>query len=168
MCISGGVGEVVEPVLLVKPGRLKETSVVVIGEDGLAGIGAEDLNFLDFAIELEHVVRELRYASPQSKLALAARFLGTLPLRIVNVIPLLVALELTAPETAEIDVRLAVIIDEDSGVDAVASLDRLGLRGEGPLGFVTNGNTDPEDSLLVAGGEVEVVFPILSGSIGGP
>ena len=78
------------------------------------------------------------------------------------------ALQLAAPDAAKVQVRRAVFVDERRGVDAEAAFYGLGFWLEWSFGFVAGGYTNAEDTLLVAGREEEVVFPVLAGGIRGP
>lgn len=78
------------------------------------------------------------------------------------------ALQLTTPDTAEVEVGLAILVDEAGRVDAVTALDGLGISLEGALGLVTLSDTNAEDTVMVACGEVQVVFAVLGGGVGCP
>lgn len=81
----------------------------------------------------------------------------------------LVALQLAAPEPAEVQVRVARVgVHEGRGVDAVAAGDGLGVRREGPGGGVADGDADAEDGRRVARREEQVVPPVLEGRVGRP
>ncbi|KAI9163634.1 Sn1-specific diacylglycerol lipase beta [Paramyrothecium foliicola] len=158
--VAGGVGEVVGVAALVQPRGLEEAAVVVVAEDGLAGLGVEDGELLDVAVELAHVGRELRGLGALGSLALAGDLLGALPLGVEDVVALLVALELAAPQAAKVEVGLTIVVDEGGRVNAKAAANGLGFRGEGTLWGVAYGHADAEDALLVARREVEVEFTV--------
>jgi len=168
MGIAGRVTKVVLPVVLVHPRGLEEAAVMVVSGDGLPRLGCEDHDFAHILSELPHVVRQLGHARAQSVHALSRRLLRPLPLRVKDVVALLIALQLAAPQTAEVHVGLAVIVDENGWIDAVAALDRLRVRSEGTLRTVADGHTNSEDTLLVAGREVQIVLAVLKGGIRGP
>lgn len=63
---------------------------------------------------------------------------------------------------------MAVVVDEGGGVDAVASWDGVWFWFEGPVGGRADGYAYSKDSFLVPGWEVEVVFTVLCGGVGGP
>lgn len=78
------------------------------------------------------------------------------------------ALELAAPQAAEVEVCLAVVVDEGGRVDAVASRDGGWFWLEGSVWGRAYGDSDSEDSFLVPGWEVEVVFAVFGGGVRGP
>lgn len=166
--VAGGIGEVVGISLLVQPGGLEEAAVVVIAEDWFLGLGVEDDDVLDFFGELAHVVGKLADLCALGCDALAADLLRTLPIGVVEVVALLVALELATPETTEVEVSLAIVIDEAGWVNAEAALDGLWVGGEWSLGLVANSDTNAEDAVLIAGREVEVVFAVLGRAVRSP
>lgn len=164
--IAGRVREVVLAVVLVCPRRLEETPVMVVCNDGLAGLWGEYLDLANRLGKLVHVLRELGYPWAESV------DVGALGLHLAVVLQLELAsspaLELTTPETTKVAVSLSILVDQDRGVNAVAALDGLGVRLEGTLRAVSLRNTNPHDTLLVSGREVEVVFAILLRRIRSP
>ena len=166
--VAGRVGEVVRAVALVHPRSLEEAPVVVVSQDGLPRIGGQDGDFLHLGGKVVHVLCQAGHAGALGLDALAAALLWALPFVVELVVAVLVALELAAPETAKVEVRLAVVVDKGRRIDAVRPLDGLRVRLEGSLGRITLCDADAEDALLVAGGEVEVVLPVLGGGVGGP
>ena len=167
--VARRVREVVLAAPLVHPRGLEEAAVVVVALDGLARLRRQDGDLLHGAVELVHVVCELGHAGALGRDALARALLGALPRGVKGLgVAVLVALQLAAPETAKVQIRVAVVVDERGRVDAEGSLDGLRIRDKGALGLVTLGHADAEDALLVAGGEVQVVFPVLRGGVRGP
>lgn len=162
------VREVVGVSALVQPRSLKEASVVVVTLDRLASLRGQNDELLHLICKLAHIGAEPANPWPLGTDTLAADFLGALPRWIEDVVALLVALELAAPEAAKVEVCLAIVVDETGRVDAVAALDRFRIRGERTLGLVPHGDTDTEDALLVAGWKVEIVFAVLLGGIRRP
>jgi hypothetical protein len=162
--VAGRVREVVLAVVLVHPGGLEEAPVVVAGVDRLA-VGVVDDQVLHIAGEGVHVVAQLRHARHQSGfvaggfhvcVSIAVEF-ATSP-----------ALQLAAPDAAEVEVCLAVVVYEAGRVDAVAAGDVVLVGLEGAFGLVGDGDTDPEDAFPVSGREVEVKLAVLFGGIGSP
>ncbi|KAI6763653.1 hypothetical protein HG531_013041 [Fusarium graminearum] len=137
-------------------------------ENRLARLGGKDLDFLNFACELVHIITKLSNSRSLGGDTLAADFLRTLPLRIKDIIALLVALQLSTPETSEVEISLSIVIHKACGVNAVATLDRLWVWGERTLWLVTDSNTNAEDSLLVSCGEVKEVFAVFLSGIRSP
>lgn len=166
--VARRVGKVVDAVPLVHPRGLEEAAVVVICEDRLAGFRGEDGDFLDGGCELVHVVCELGDAGALGDGGVAADFLGALPGWVEDVVALLVALQLTSPQSTKVEIRLTVIIHKGRRVDAIAPLDRLGIRRERALGLIAHRDADAEDALLVAGREVEIILSILLRGVGRP
>ena len=60
-------------------------------------------------------------------------------------------LELTAPETTEIAIDLAVVILEHAGVDGERAANGLGLRNERTFGLVGNSHTEVEHAVIAFG-----------------
>lgn len=167
--VAGRVREVVLAAALVQPRGLEEPASVVVGGDGLARLRGQDGDLLDLPVELVHVVGEFRHARTLRGLLGAGALAALLPGGVVRgCLSSLVALELAAPDAAEVEVGLAVVVDEGGRVDAVGTLNGLRVRGEGPLGAGALRDADAEDTVLVAGGEVEVVLAVLGGGVGGP
>jgi len=162
--VTGRVREVVLAIVLVHPGGLEEAPVVLAGVDRLA-VGVVDDQILHIASESVHVVAQLRHARHQSRLVavgfhvrvgVAVKFAAS------------PALQLAAPDTAEVEVCLAVVVDEAGRVDAVASGDVALVRLEGAFGLVGDGHADSEDAFLVSGRVVKVEFTVLLGGVRGP
>lgn len=166
--VAGRVAEVVLAVVLVHPGGLEEAAGVVIGGDGRARLGSADLKPLHGRAEGVHVRAEFGDAWEEGD-GVGARGLlraghGCVEGRARHV----PALQLPAPQAAEVQVRLAVRVDEAGRVDRVAAGD-VGLVGrEGPRGRGRLGHADAEDPLLVARREVQVVFPVRGRGVGRP
>ena len=72
----------------------------------------------------------------------------------------LIPLQLAAPESAEIGVYLTIVVLEHAGVDRERAADGLFLRNEGTLGTVADGDAQMEHSVIVLGGENEVVLAV--------
>lgn len=170
VAVTGGVAEVVGVAALVHPRGLEEAPVVVVGGNGLPCFGRKDYNLAHLFGKLVHVVCQTGDARSQSLGARPGGLLGTEPGVVIGRrVALLVALQLAAPETAEVEVGLAVGIDERRRVDAVAALDGRWVSRERSFGTVADGNADAEDVVVVACGKVEVVFPVAAlGGIRGP
>jgi len=164
MRVAGRVAEVVFAVVLVQPGGLEEATSVVVRGDGRLGLRVEDDDVGDGRGQRDHVVGELRDFGVQRA---ARRGLVGAELRLVEG-ALGVALQLAAPQPAKVQVRLAVVVDEDGRVHAVRARDGLRLRLEGPLGLVAHRHADPEHVLLVPRGEVQVVFAVLGRGVRRP
>jgi len=162
--VASGVREVVLAVVLVHPGGLEEASVVLAGVDGLA-VGVVDHEVLHVARESVHVVAKLGHARHEGGLV-AVGFHG----RVGFALELAgsPALQLATPDTAEVEVGLAIVVDEASGVNAVAAGNVVLIGLEGTLWLVGDSDTNSEDTLLVSGREVKVVFAILLSSVGCP
>lgn len=141
---------------------------MIVTQDGLLGLGVENDDFLDLVGELAHVFGELANLCTLSSDTFAADLLGSLPIAIEDVVALLVALELTAPETTEVEVSLAIIINKTGRVDTETALDGFRVWDERSLGLVANSDTNAENVLLVASREVEVVFPVLGSAVRRP
>ena len=152
--VAGGVAEVVLAVVLVHPAGLEEAALVVLDLDRGAVLVQED-DRLRVLAELEHVLGELHHAGRDGGLAVG-RVGGAAVLGEV----VLVALELAAPDAAEVHVVLVVIVVQDGVVDGIAAADgvRHGLERAG--GGVADGDACPEDVGLVLGREVHVVLAV--------
>jgi hypothetical protein len=162
--VASRVGEVVFAVVLVHPGSLEEATVVLAGVDWLAVCVVDD-KFLHVARESVHVVTKLGHTWHESRFV-TVRFHGFVGFALeLAGSP---ALELTTPDAAEVKICLAIVVDKAGRVDAVAAGNVVVVRLEGTLWRVGDGDTDSEDTLLVSGWEVKVVFAILLGGIGGP
>jgi len=156
MGVAGRVAEVVLAVILVHPSSLEEALIVVVSHDRLARLVEQD----QLAGRLGngvHVLAELGDSWVQRLDALAGWFLGPGHL-VVELAGLLPALQLSSPQTADVQVGLAVSVGEDGRVDAVGALHVVGVWLEWALWLVGLGDTDAEDSVLVSGGEVEEVL----------
>lgn len=177
--VAGRVAEVVLSRALVHPGGLEEAAVVVVGGDGRAGLGRQDDEVARGGREAPHVWRQGRDLGEQRDLAGAGRLLRARPrlverrdavrVRLAADHGALVALQLAAPEPAEVQVRVArVRVDEGRGVDAEAPRYRLGVGHERAGRGVADGDADAEHGRPVARREVQVVLAVLEGRIGRP
>jgi len=162
--VTSGVREVVLALVLVHPCGLEETAVVLAGVDGLA-ICVVDDEVLHVAGESVHVVAQLGHTRHQSGLV-AVGFHGLVGFALE--LACSPALQLATPDTTEVEVGLAVVVHEASGVDTIAARDVVVVGLERTLRLVGDSDTDSEDTLLVSGREVEVVFAVLLRSIGCP
>ena len=72
----------------------------------------------------------------------------------------LIPLELTAPETAEVAIDLAVIVLEHAGVDRERTTDGVLLRNKRTLGPVGDGYTKMEYTVIVLSREDQVVLAV--------
>ncbi len=150
--VAGAVGEVVFAVVLVYPGGFEE-AVGVVGLEGFAVfVNDEDGAWL-FG-KFEHVVAQTGYAGGECGFVAFGQ-IGTFEGFVV-----LVALELSAPDAAEVEVLLAVVVFQDGYVDGVAAHHGCGLRDEGAFGAVGYGDAEAEDVVAVFQGEVHVILAI--------
>lgn len=113
-----------------------------------------------------HVVAQFRDARTQGRAA--ARLHGLVFLPGEHLVLGAPALELAAPDASEIEIGLSVVVDETTGVDAVASRKGIFVWGEWTFGGITHGNADAENTFFVSCGEVEVVFSVLGAGVWGP
>jgi len=162
--VAGRVREVVLAVVLVHPGGFEEALVVVAGVDRLA-VRVVDHQVLHAGGEGVHVVAQLRHARHDGWLV-AGCFHGRVGVALE--LACSPALQLPAPDSAKVEVCLAVVVDKAGRVDAVAAGDVAGVGLEGTFGLVGHGYADSEDPFLVSGRVVEVVFAVLLGGVGSP
>jgi hypothetical protein len=162
--VAGRVREVVLAVVLVHPGGFEEAPVVVAGVDRLA-VGVFDDQVLHVAGESVHVVAQLCHAWHQSRLVA-----GGFHVRVGVAVERLPSptLQLATPDAAEVEVRLAVVVDEAGRVDAVAAGDVALVGLEWTFGLVGDGHADSEDTFLVSSRVVEVELAVLLGGVGSP
>jgi hypothetical protein len=145
--VAGRVGKVVDAILLVEPRCLKEAAVVVVREDRFARFRREDLEFPDRLGEGGVVVGEPSDAGAEGGDAGAGGLVWAV-LGGVKVVPggCIVALELAAPDPAEIDVDGSVVVYERGGVDGEGFGNVGGLGSEGAFGLGRGGEAESEDA----------------------
>ncbi|MNN99209.1 hypothetical protein D3C81_2187950 [compost metagenome] len=75
---------------------------------------------------------------------------------------------MASPESAEIHIRLSIVVDQHSRVYAEAAFDivRFGLKRSGRIRGC--GDTDSEDPFLVTRREEQIILIVLVGRIRGP
>ena len=167
MCVAGGVAEVVFSAVFVHPGGFEEAAGVVVRREGEGSKGVEDLQVADGRGELVHVGGEFGTAGGEGGDGGARGFMRAREgsIEVGFVVP---ALELPAPEAAEVEICLTIVVDKTRRVDAVTPPDGFGVRCERSFGAVGDGDADAEDSFVVAGGEVQVIGAVFEGGVGGP
>jgi len=156
MRVAGRVAEVVLAVVLVHPCSLEEALIVVVSHDRLALFVEQD-QFTRRLGDVVHVLGQLGDAGVQCLDAFAGRFLwaGHFVVELAGLLP---ALQLSSPQTANVEIGLAVGVGKDGWVDAVCALHVVCVWLKWTFWFVGFGDTDAEDTILVSGGEVEEVF----------
>jgi hypothetical protein len=159
--VARGVRQVIDPLVFVQPRAFEVAPGVIAGPQGPALL-IEDPDFGDTAGEGFQVGGELGDARTDGGFVVA----GFPALGIKAAGPPF--LQLPAPDAAPGEVEPAVVVGQATGIDAVGAGDgrRLGL--EGTLGAVADRDTDAKETLLVAGGEIEVVAAVLEGGVGRP
>ena len=159
--ISGGVGEVVLAVVFVHPGRFEETFVVVAFQEKFA-VFVQNFHLFHFFGEALQVGAEFGYPRQDGGLVAFTQC----PFGIVLVV--VPALELTAPNAAKVEVKTAVVVLENSRINAVSSFDGLWFGFEGAFWFFAGGYPNAEHILFVLDRKVEVIHSIFEGGIGCP
>lgn len=71
------------------------------------------------------------------------------------------ALELSAPQAANVEVCAAVVVDETCGVNGITARDIVLVCLERALGLIADRDTNAEDPFFIASREVEVVLSVL-------
>ena len=161
MGVARGIGEIVLPAALVHPAGLEE-AVWVGGRKRLAGLRREDDHGARLFGKLQHIVGQARHPAGQRRLG-ALRQRSRLEGAVVAV-----ALELSAPQAAEVDVVAAVAVAEHGLVDAVAAAHGVGLGAERAFGPVGYGHAHAEYVVLVLEREVHIVLAALLGHVAIP
>lgn len=149
MGVSGGVCEDIGIALAMYPGCLKEM-MEVFGEHTVAVL-IEDNDLAWFLVELEHISGHTCHTWTDAGFSAFGQD------GVFDEFVVLVALELSAPYTAEVAIYLSVIVFKDAGVDAVRAAYGIGFRDEGSFGVVCDRYTEAEDTAFVFGAEDEVV-----------
>ncbi|KAI6765904.1 hypothetical protein HG530_006974 [Fusarium avenaceum] len=163
MSLAGRVHEIIQLIALVNPWTFEETSVFVIGKKGLAILWGQDLDVPWLLSQLVHVLAELGDLRAQSSSSIG--WLLAVGVVLVLVLPVL---ELSALNTTPSEVCAVVGVNEAGGIDAEGVGDPALVGFERTTGVGGDGNADSEDTILVLGGEVQVVFAVLVGCIGRP
>lgn len=159
--VTSRVREVVFALVLVHPGCLEESTIVLAGVDRLA-VNIVDNELLDVAAERPHVVAQLSNSREERRLVTAG-FHGAVGFTLE--LARSPALQLATPDTAKVQISLTVLVDEAGRIYTVRSLDGLGIRLERAFRLVTDGYADAEDAFFIPSWEVQVVLAILLGSI---
>ena len=160
MGVAGGVGEVIFTVVFMHPGGFEE-AMRVVGFEGVAFF-VEDYDGTRLFGKLEHVGGEA-HASAGECGDVAFGEVGTLEGFVVAV-----TLELSAPDSAEVEIIVSVGVGEHADVNRVAAAYGVGLWYEGSFGTVGYGYSDAEDVVLVLEGKVEVVTSVFFGAVAVP
>ncbi len=143
------------------PGAFEEPPRVIVRAQGLAVFVQDD----DFA----RGFGQRRHAGVEPGHARAKRGCiadGFLVGRIVAVVAVL--LQLPAPDAAEVEVVLAVVVVEHRRVDRIGARDGLGFGDERTFGVVGGRHADAEQAIGLLGREVQVIAALPAGGVRRP
>src|SRR5574344_578502 len=118
------------------PACFKEAVSVIAGGQRLAVLSEDDDRFRSFG-KLEHVIAQNRYARRQCRLVVFGEGGACIQGLVVTV-----ALELSAPDSADIEIILAVVF-KDADINRIAAAHRVGLRYERSCRLVADGDSEP-------------------------
>ena len=139
--VAGGVREIVSAVHLMHPAGLEE-SVRVVGGEWLSLLVDDDDGTWHLA-ELHAVGRHTRHTCGDGRLLAGGEIF------VLECFVVAIPLQLSAPDTTEVDIDSTIVVLEDTRVDAVGLADRVGLRDERTFGSVGDGHTQAEDTIVV-------------------
>jgi hypothetical protein len=161
MRVAGRIRQIIGAAILVHPRSLKITPLRVVARQRGAAL-IHDQRVLRRRGELEHIGGETRDFGGERG-GMVERHLRARHKRAGDP-----ALELAAPDTAEIKIIFAVVIAKHARIDAETALDRSRLRFEWTFGARCPRYPDPENPVLVAGGKIEMVAVRPTSGIGCP
>ena len=157
MGITGRIRQIILAIVLMHPGCLKETMRVAGFQRVSSSIRYQD-GTRRFC-KLQHIISQLYDTTRQGRLIIARQT------RMLDCLIVAITLQLSSPDSTEINIDTAIIIFENGRVDAVASFYRIRLRNKRAFGFLADSDSQTEYIVLILHGEIQIIPAVLLGDI---
>ncbi|MNJ50622.1 hypothetical protein D3C77_459010 [compost metagenome] len=143
------------------PRTFEKSSILIAGKQRIAFL-IHDGNFHRRLFESQHILAQLSHSWAKRRRVCSGSF------RVRFEAAGLPFLQLSAPQSAEINIRLIILINKNGRIDAVASRHIIRLRREWTGWRRARSYAESEDAVMIPGREEQIVCIVLIGGIGSP